>query len=180
MILNVTLHACLVASIVSDFSNTMDCSHQAPLFMGFSRKNTAVDCHVILQRIFPTQGSNLHLLCLLHWLLHSLPLTPPVKPKCYSKNVLFSFLFIYNSTCSLLLFCPHSLPGQLMLITWCMSFQTILNWSCIWIYLNLCVYLYVKITYLNTCLDNHLKRDRNHTDYFHREEFGVSNCQLDV
>ena len=62
MILNVTLHACLVASIVSDFSNTMDCSHQAPLFMGFSRKNTAVDCHVVLQGIFPTQGSNLHLM----------------------------------------------------------------------------------------------------------------------
>ena len=95
MILNVTLHACLVGSIVSDFSNTIDCSHQVPLFMGFSRKNTAVDCHVILQRIFPTQGSNLHLLCLLRWLLHSLPLTPPVKPKCYSKNVLIVFFSFY-------------------------------------------------------------------------------------
>ena len=30
-------------------------------------KNTGVGCHAILQGIFPTQGSNPHLLCLLHW-----------------------------------------------------------------------------------------------------------------
>ena len=30
--------------------------------------------------IFPTQGSNLCLLCLLHWQVDSLPLAPPVKP----------------------------------------------------------------------------------------------------
>ena len=29
----------------------------------FSGKNTGVSCHFILQGIFPTQGSNLHLLC---------------------------------------------------------------------------------------------------------------------
>ena len=29
-------------------------------------KNTGMGCHFLLQRIFPTQGSNLHLLCLLH------------------------------------------------------------------------------------------------------------------
>ena len=28
-------------------------------------KNTGVGCHALLQGIFPTQGSNLHLLCLL-------------------------------------------------------------------------------------------------------------------
>ena len=39
---------------------------QASPFMGFSSKNTAVGCHALLQRIFPTQESNLHLLCLLH------------------------------------------------------------------------------------------------------------------
>ena len=33
-----------------------------------------------VQGIFPTQGSNLHLLCLLHWQMGSLPLTPPGKP----------------------------------------------------------------------------------------------------
>ena len=30
--------------------------------------------------IFPTQGSNLCLLCLLHWQVGSLPLAPPGKP----------------------------------------------------------------------------------------------------
>ena len=30
-------------------------------------KNTGVGCHVLLQGIFPTQGSNLCLLGLLHW-----------------------------------------------------------------------------------------------------------------
>ena len=34
-------------------------------------------CHALLQEIFPTQGSNRHLLCLLHWQVGSLPLVPP-------------------------------------------------------------------------------------------------------
>ena len=33
-------------------------AHQAPLSMGFSRKNTGVGCHALLQGIFPTQGLN--------------------------------------------------------------------------------------------------------------------------
>ena len=42
-------------------------------------KNTWVGCHFCLQGIFPTQGSNPHLLCLLHWQADSLPFEPPVK-----------------------------------------------------------------------------------------------------
>ena len=34
-------------------------------------------CHFLLQGIFPTQGSNLHPLCLLHWEADSSPLAPP-------------------------------------------------------------------------------------------------------
>ena len=37
-------------------------------------KNTAVGCHFLLQGIFPTQWSNLRLLCLLYWQANSLPL----------------------------------------------------------------------------------------------------------
>ena len=37
-------------------------------------KNTGVGCHALLQGIFPTQGSNQYLLCLLHWQADSLPL----------------------------------------------------------------------------------------------------------
>ena len=42
-------------------------------------KNTGVGCHALLQGIFPTQGSNPCLLCLLHWQVGSLPLAPPGK-----------------------------------------------------------------------------------------------------
>ena len=43
-------------------------------------KNTRVGCHFLVQEIFPTQGWNLHLLCLLHWQVGSLPLVPPGMP----------------------------------------------------------------------------------------------------
>ena len=39
-----------------------------------------MDCHALLQGIFPTQGSNLCLLSLLHWQLGSLPPVSPGKP----------------------------------------------------------------------------------------------------
>ena len=55
-------------------------AHQAPLSMVFSSKNTGVGCHLLLQGIFPTQGSNQSLLRLLHWRVGSLPLVPPGKP----------------------------------------------------------------------------------------------------
>ena len=48
-------------------------------------KNTGEGCHALLQGIFLTQGSNLCLLCLLHWQVSSLPLAPPEKPiLCFS------------------------------------------------------------------------------------------------
>ena len=43
----------------------------------FPVKNTGVGCHFLLQGIFLTWGLNLHLLCLLHWQVDSLPLAPP-------------------------------------------------------------------------------------------------------
>ena len=42
-------------------------AHQAHLSMGFPRQEYWSGCHILLQGIFLTQGSNLHLLCLLHW-----------------------------------------------------------------------------------------------------------------
>ena len=41
----------------------------------FPGKNTGVGCHFLLQGIFLTQGSNSHLLHLLHWQAGSLPLS---------------------------------------------------------------------------------------------------------
>ena len=47
--------------------------------------NTRVGCHALVQGIFPTQGSNPRLLCLLHWQAGSLPLAGTWKlPKCPS------------------------------------------------------------------------------------------------
>ena len=46
-----------------------------------SCKNTGVGCLALLQGIFWTQGSNLHLLHLLHWQAGSLPSVPSGKPK---------------------------------------------------------------------------------------------------
>ena len=46
----------------------------------------------LLQGIFPTQGSNPHLLCLLHWQADSLPLAPPGKPIKIVFEDFFCFL----------------------------------------------------------------------------------------
>ena len=43
-------------------------------------RNTAVGCCAPLQGIFLTEGSNSHLLHLLHWQMGSSPLAPPGKP----------------------------------------------------------------------------------------------------
>ena len=43
-------------------------------------KNTGVGSHALLQGIFPIQGWNPRLLCLLNWQVGSLPLAPPGKP----------------------------------------------------------------------------------------------------
>ena len=51
-------------------------AHQAPLSMGFPRKNTGMGCHFRLQGIFLTQGSNQHLQ---HWQADSFNTEPPGK-----------------------------------------------------------------------------------------------------
>ena len=52
----------------------------------FPGKNTGMGCHFLLQGIFPIQGSNPSLLCLLHWQVGSLPTVPPGKPKVTLKG----------------------------------------------------------------------------------------------
>ena len=51
-------------------------------------KNTGVGCHFLLQRIFPTQGSNRHLLHLLPWQPDSSPLRHLVTLVGMSFNML--------------------------------------------------------------------------------------------
>ena len=69
-----TVRACYVTSVVSD--SLQPCGLQPTRLhpWGFPGKNTGASCHALLQGIFQTQGSNLHLLHLLHWQAGSLPL----------------------------------------------------------------------------------------------------------
>ena len=55
-------------------------------------KNTEVGCHFLLQGIFVTQGSKLHLLHLLPWQLNSLPLVPPGEPHQHQQAPPVTFL----------------------------------------------------------------------------------------
>ena len=49
---------------------------------GILQENTGVGCHFLLQGIFTTQRSNLHLLGLLNWQVCLSPLAPTRKPIC--------------------------------------------------------------------------------------------------
>ena len=64
----------------------------------FPGKNTGEGCHVFLQGIFPTQGLNLHLLCLLYWQVNSSPLSHLESPiHIYIHPLLFWISFPFRS-----------------------------------------------------------------------------------
>ena len=65
-----SLNCCSAAQSCPTLCNPVTVAPQAPPW-DFSGKNTRVCCHFLLQEIFPTQGSNLHLP---HWQVDSLPL----------------------------------------------------------------------------------------------------------
>ena len=64
-------------SVVSDSATPWTVAHHAPLSMGYSRQEYGSGCHFLLQGIFPTQGSNWHLLhcrrILYHWAIWKAP-----------------------------------------------------------------------------------------------------------
>ena len=96
--------------ILSNSMTLWTVARQAPLSMDSSGKNTGVGCHFLLQGIFPTQGSNLHLLCLLHWrriLLLS-------EPSCLFEELLDGFPKLQRSITS---FIPTTLFPLLLLST---------------------------------------------------------------
>ena len=62
------------------FATPWTIANQAPLSMGISRQEYWSVLPALLQGIFPTWGSNPHLLGLLHWQVGSLSLGPPRKP----------------------------------------------------------------------------------------------------
>ena len=86
------LRVCMVSrfSHVQLFETPWTVAHQAPLSMGFSRQEYWSGCHFLFQGIFPTQGSNRCLLCLLHQQVGSLPLAPHIFFTDYSFPYIFS------------------------------------------------------------------------------------------
>ena len=73
--------------------DTMDCSLPVLCPWDSPGKNFGVGCHALLQGIFPTQGSNPSLSCLLHWQASSLPLVPPGKSFPCITSTLRKILF---------------------------------------------------------------------------------------
>ena len=65
-----SLQSCLTLCDLMDHSPTDSSVHG---------QNTGVGCHLLLQGIFPTQGSKLNLSHVLDWQAGSLPLVPPGK-----------------------------------------------------------------------------------------------------
>ena len=59
-------------SCVWFFATPKTVAHQALLSWDFPGKNTVLGIHFLLHGIFLAQGSNPHLLCLLHWQADSL------------------------------------------------------------------------------------------------------------
>ena len=79
--------------------NPVDCSPPGSSVHGASPgKSTGVGCPDLLQEIFPTQGSNQHLLHLMHWQASSLPLVPPGSTHLIMYG---SYLFVCLSAWSL-------------------------------------------------------------------------------
>ena len=90
------VHACLLSCSV--MSDSLQPHGLSPIRVfcpwNFAGKNSAVGCHFLLQGIFPTQGSNPHLLHLLNWQADSLPRVPLLSD-FYHHNLELPILGLY-------------------------------------------------------------------------------------
>ena len=78
-------------------------------------------CHFLLQGIFPTQGSNPCLLCLLHWQADSLPLCHLVTPNFTIEDILYSALLVLKWASQVAQWVKHLPPVQEMQEAWVQS-----------------------------------------------------------
>ena len=149
--------SCALLSHVQLFTTPQTIAHQPPLSMGFSPdKNTGVGCHFLLQGIFPTQGSNLCLLRLLHWQADSLPLSHLGSPCCISGPIsIYLYLHTYSYTYPYQY--PYLYPYQYIPISTLVSLSTPISIS-IYVpyqYTYPHPYLYLDIAFL-ICKKFHL------------------------
>ena len=119
------LDLCLIAKLCPTLCDPMDYCPPGFSVHGISQAKILVCCHILLQGIFPTQKSNLSLLCLLHWQADSSPLSHvgsphilmlrgiifPIADLRYLKDYKsFSFpLFLFP--CLFPLFLPFLIPS---------------------------------------------------------------------
>ena len=96
----VLLRACvcvLSCSVVSDSVTLWTVACQAPLSLDFPGKNAGLDCHFLLQGIFPTQGST-HVSCVFYIGRQiRLPLSQKASP-INSIPIYKYFIFLVNLT----------------------------------------------------------------------------------
>ena len=78
------VHVCSVFQLCPSLCNPMNCTLPGSSVHGvFWARILEWGCQFLLQVIFPTQGLNLHLLCLLHWQANSLPLSHLGRPEAF-------------------------------------------------------------------------------------------------
>ena len=124
------------------FATPWTVASQAALSMGFSGKNTGVGSHSLLQGVFLTQGSNLHLLCLLH---SQAALGPARKPRQYSYSRFIKVDLVYFSTLLLSTFFCVSLSFRFISLkqrTVIFSIQYGELWYFIWWLMSLYIYCF--------------------------------------
>ena len=75
----------------------VDCSPPgSSVLVNFPGKNTGVGSHALLYRIFLTQGTNPCPVCLLHWLMGSLPLVLPGKTLYLHGKLDWYIVLVYS------------------------------------------------------------------------------------
>ena len=87
------LLACVLSCVQQLFATPWTTAHQDPPSCNFPGKNTGVGCYFLPQGIFPTQGSNPHLL---HLQADSLPLSLICLPESQA-NCLHSQIFNWQA-----------------------------------------------------------------------------------
>ena len=95
------IHACMLScfSCVQLYVTLWTIAHQAPLPIRIPQnKNTRAGCHVLLQGISSTEGSNPRLFCLLHWYISSLPYHHLGRLNIYTYMCVCVCVCIYKST----------------------------------------------------------------------------------
>ena len=106
------LHMCACSVMSSSLQLPWTVSCQAPLSIGSSSKNTGVGCHLLLQGVFLTQGSNPHLLCLWQWQMDSLPLSHLGNLLLIELNTHTDTQFIISQFPCVSLKSRHGTPGS--------------------------------------------------------------------